>query len=73
MSETTVMTAAEEAHWRYQLEAMTNYRFGDRVGAVWNQVPDEVRWLSEQARYMVHLANAQRRRSDRLVSPNDLI
>lgn len=57
------MTVAEEAHWSYQLEWMTNWGYNIRYQGPFGHPPDEVVWLREQARYMTHLANAQARRA----------
>lgn len=57
------MTPEEEAHWRYTLEAMTNYGYNNgRVTNAFNKIPDEVLWLQELARYKCHLSNAYLRR-----------
>jgi hypothetical protein len=60
------MTPELEAHWRYQLEKMTNWGFDSRRDMVGNnfgmQIPDEVAWLREEARYNMHLATAHLRR-----------
>ena len=56
------MTPEEEAHWRYQLELMTNWNINyDRVGS-WRECPPEVSWLREEARYYGHLSTAHLRR-----------
>lgn len=64
---TCSMTPQEEAHWRYTLEYMTNYGYNARKGMVGStfgmDVPDEVSWLREEARYKCHLANAEKRRA----------
>ncbi len=50
------MTPEEEAHWRYQLELMTNWGHGYTMVGGLNAPPEEVIWLREEARYKSHLA-----------------
>lgn len=64
------MTAKEEAHWRYQLERMTNWGSGGYIiQPSFRKVPDEVIWLQEEARYYCHLANALNKRQQKFVTP----
>lgn len=60
------MTPENEAHWRYQLEFMTNWGHNNRYIAPWSQSPEEVIWLREEARYKCHLADAIRRASNEI-------
>jgi hypothetical protein len=67
------MTPEVEAHWRYQLERMTNYGHDlNHISAYrYPNIPDEVAWLREEARYQCHLANAQKRRAATFVGVID--
>jgi hypothetical protein len=63
------MTPEEEAHWRYQLELMTNWGISSYGITGLHKFPDEVAWLREEARYHCHLANAYNKRQQTFVTP----
>jgi hypothetical protein len=58
------VTPEIEAHWRYQLEYLTSWKYhsGNILNGGLSPAPAEVRWLCEEARYQCHLADAHRRR-----------
>lgn len=57
------MTPEEEAHWRYQLEILTSWGYHQKhVMPMFDNVPSEIVWLREEARYMNHLATVHIRR-----------
>ena len=57
------MTPEEEAHWRYQLEILTSWGYhAKHITGTFDNVPEQIVWLREEARYNVCLANVHRQR-----------